>query len=579
MARDADFDWDWIVIGSGFGGSVAALRLAEKGYRVCVVESGRRFADDEFARTTWDMRRFLYAPKLGCWGIQRMSVFKDVGIISGAGVGGGSLVYANTLYRAPRRFFEDPQWAELADWERELDPHYGTAERMLGVAPVTYDDAGDDLLKEIAQDIGVADTHAKVNAGVYFGEPGVTDPDPFFGGEGPARTGCVRCGRCMIGCRFNAKNTLVKNYLYLAERRGVRVVSQRKVVGVAPIGAADGADGYRVTTEAPGARLRRRRHTETARGVVFAAGALGTNALLHNCRLGGSLPRVSERVGHLVRTNSEAILAVTADDPTVDFSERIAITGSIYPDPDTHIETVTYGDGADAMARLYTLLTGQGTRLTRPLKLLAGILRKPRAFWRTIVPGEWSKRTLILLVMQTLDNSIQLRPVKKRFGRGYRLQTAQDPENPNPTYIEAANDAAQRLADKVGGLPQSSVFEAVANIPTTAHILGGAVIGSGPENAVIDSDGRVFGYENLLVADGAAIPANPGVNPSLTITALAERTLSKVEPKPDAAPVQPVRMTWEVPRPQASIVPGTPEAAPVEVASSAEAAAETETGP
>jgi cholesterol oxidase len=548
-------DWDWIVVGSGFGGSVAALRLAEKGYSVCVYETGRRFADDEFPRTTWDVRKYLWLPRLGCRGILRLSQFKDVAIVSGAGVGGGSLVYANTLYRAPRRFFEDPQWAGLADWEHELGAHYDTAERMLGVAPVTGTDPGDELLKELARDLGVEDTHAKVNVGVYFGEAGVTAPDPYFGGEGPARRGCVQCGRCMVGCRYNAKNTLVKNYLYLAERRGVRIVAERKVVDVSPLGALDGADGYRVTTERPGAWVRRDARSETAHGVVFAAGSLGTNQLLQSCRSRGSLPRLSHRLGHLVRTNSEAILAVTADDAAVDFSKRIAITGSIYPDSDTHIETVTYGDGGDSMARLYTLLTPQGTRLTRPLKLLGEAVRKPRQFLRTLLPGDWSRRTLILLVMQTLDNSIRLRPVEKRLGRGVRLQTEQDPDNPNPTYIHAANDAAQRLADKIGGLPQSSIFEALANIPSTAHILGGAVIGRDDQTGVIDRDGRVYGYERLLVTDGAAIPANPGVNPSLTITALAERTLSKVPAKPGTEPIEAVRVTWEVPRPQTSVVP------------------------
>ena len=552
-----DFNWDWIVVGSGFGGSVAALRLAEKGYTVCVNETGRRFADDEYARSTWDLRNFLYMPKLGCRGIMRFTFFKDIGILSGAGVGGGSLVYANTLYRAPTRFFEDPQWADLADWEQELAPHYDTAEKMLGMAPVEFDDPGDDLLRELARDIGVEDTHAKVNVGVYFGEPGRTDPDPFFAGEGPARRGCVRCGRCMIGCRYNAKNTLVKNYLYLAERRGVRIVAERKVVDVAPLGAPDGSDGYAVTTERTGAWLRKDRRTETCRGVVFAAGALGTNTLLQACRARGSLPRISHRLGYQVRTNSEALLAVTADDESVDFTDRIAITGSIYPDPDTHIETVTYGGGGSAMSLLFTLLVGKGTRLTRPLKFLREVLSNPRQWLKTIVPGDWSKRTIILLVMQTLDNSIRLRPIP--FGRGVRLQTEQDPDNPNPTYIEAANDAAKRLADKVGGVAQSSIFEALANIPATAHILGGAVIGRDYHEGVIDKDGRVFAYENMLITDGSAIPANPGVNPSLTITALAERTLSEVAPKPDRPRTEPVQMSWEVPRAQTSVVPDTPE--------------------
>ena len=529
-------------------------------------EAGRRFADDEFATSTWDLRKYLYMPRLGLKGVLRISPMRDVSILSGAGVGGGSLGYANTLYRAPKRFFEDAQWGELADWQAEFAPHYDTAERMLGVAPVTYDDPGDDLLKQVAADLGVQDTHAKVNAGVFFGEPGKTVADPYFGGEGPERRGCVKCGRCMIGCRYNAKNTLVKNYLYLAERRGVRVEAERKVVDIAPLGASDGSDGYRVTTERTGAWFKKDRRSETARGVVFAAGTMGTNALMQGCRARGSLPRISHRLGYLVRTNSEAIVAVTSGDRHADFGERVAITGSIYPDPDTHIETVTYGDGGGAMARNYTLLTGQGTRLTRPLKLLAEAVRKPRTLLKTLAPGNWSRRTLILLVMQTLDNSIRLRPIESRAGH-VRLQTEQDPDNPNPTYIAAANDVAERLARKVDGYAQSSVVEALANIPTTAHILGGAVIGADEERGVIDRDGRVFGYERMLVTDGSAIPANPGVNPSLTITALAERTMSTVPPKPGAAPVKPVRMTWEVPRPQTSVVPGTPEAAPIEAAS------------
>lgn len=572
VMANIDYDWDWIVVGSGFGGSVAALRLAEKGYTVCVNETGRRFGDDEYASSTWEVRKFLYMPKLGCKGIMRFTPFKDVAILSGAGVGGGSLVYANTHYRAPSRFFQDPQWAGLADWEREIAPFYDTAEKMLGTAPVVRDDPGDALLRDLARDIGVEDTHTKVNAGVYFGEAGETAPDPYFDGEGPARRGCIDCGRCMIGCRYNAKNTLVKNYLYLAERRGVRIVSERKVVDIDPIGAADGSDGYTVTTERTGAWFRKDRKVETARGVVLAAGALGTNSLLQNCRAHGSLPRVSHRLGYLVRTNSEALLAVTADDPLVDFTERIAITGSIYPDPDTHIETVTYGGGGGAMSLLFTLLVGEGSRITRPLKFLREIIRNPKAWLKTVVPGDWSKRTIILLVMQTLDNSIRLRPIQKPFGKGVRLQTEQDPDNPTPTYIEAANDAAARLAEKVGGVAQSSIAEALANVPATAHILGGAVIGADYHSGVIDRDGKVFAYKNLLVTDGSAIPANPGVNPSLTITALAELTMSKLPPKAGAPPVEPVRMTWEVPSPQTSVVPDTPEAEPVEAASNGKSA-------
>jgi len=554
VAKARVHDYDWIVIGSGFGGSVSALRLAEKGYKVAVLECGRRFEDHEFAKTTWNWRRYLWAPKLGCKGILRMTIFRDVAILSGCGVGGGSLGYANTLYRAPSRFFADPQWAGLNDWEASFAPHYDTAERLLGVNQVPFDDPGDEVLRELGRDLGVEHTHAKTNVGVFFGDAGETVPDPYFDGEGPNRTGCVRCGGCMIGCRFGAKNTLVKNYLHLAERRGVRVFPESFVTAVRPIDAPDGSDGYKVISQRPGSWLGRGAHTLTAGGVVFAAGALGTNQLLQSCRAGGSLPRISHRLGYQVRTNSEAILAVTADDKR-DFTRRVAITGSIYPDPDTHIESVTYGGGGGSMSLLFTVLTGQGTRLTRPLRFLYEVLKNPRQYLRTLVPGNWSSRTLILLVMQTLDNSIRLRPRDKLFGRGVRLQTAQDPDNPNPTYIEAANDAALRIADKLEGVPQSSVFEALANIPSTAHILGGAVIGADQDDGVVDPGCNVYGYRNLMVCDGAAVPANPGVNPSLTITALAEHAMSGVPAKEGVTAPPPVRMSGPAPEPQTTVVP------------------------
>jgi cholesterol oxidase len=516
------YDFDWLVIGSGFGGSVSALRLAQKGYRVGVLECGRRFADDEFPTSTWDVRRYWYAPRLGLHGIFRLTIFRDVAVASGSGVGGGSLGYANTLYRAPARFYDDPQWASLNDWQAALAPHYAQAERMLGVVPYDEDDPADDLLREYADEIGVPETYAKTRVGVFLGEPGVTVPDPYFGGEGPDRTGCLRCGRCMVGCPHGAKNTLVKNYLWFAERAGVRIMPERTVVDIKPAGGG----GYAVTSERSGAWVRKERRTLTAKGVVVAAGALGTNRLLAACKLNGSLPLLSDRLGELVRTNSEAILAVTLPKDASDVQRRIAITGSIYPDPDTHVETVVYGDAADSMSGLFTLLTGAGTPLTRPLKLAASAVRHPVQLARTLNPRGWSRRTIIVLVMQSLDNAIALRARTTRFG--VRLSTEQNPERPNPTFLPAANAFAAWLAKRTGGLAQSSLMEAVGNIPTTAHLLGGAVIGASPETGVVDAKLRVFGYDNLLVCDGAAIPANVGVNPSLTITALAEYAMSEV---------------------------------------------------
>jgi cholesterol oxidase len=521
---------DWLVIGSGFGGSVSALRLAQKGYSVGVLEAGRRFGDDELPKSAWDLRRYWWIPRLGMRGIFRLTIFKDVAIVSGAGVGGGSLVYANTLYRAPARFYEDPQWRDLADWRVALAPHYAEAERMLGVVPYDVDDPADDHLRAFAEEIGVGHTYAKTRVGVFLGAPGETVADPYFGGDGPDRTGCTRCGRCMVGCPVGAKNTLVKNYLWFAERAGARIMPERTVIDIRPLGAADGADGYAVTTERSGAWLRRDRRTHTARGVVVAAGALGTNRLLAGCRLNGSLPRLSDRLGELVRTNSEAILAVTLPPGGPDISHRVAITGSIYPDAHTHIETCVYGEAGDGVSGLFTLLTGAGTRVTRPLKLAAAAVRHPLLLARTLNPRGWSKRTIIVLVMQSLDNAIALRARPGRRGR-VRLTTEQDPERPNPTFIPIANRFAQWLAERTGGIAQSSIMEAAANIPSTAHILGGAVIGADARSGVVDARQRAFGYENLLVCDGAAMPANVGVNPSLTITALAEHALSHVPQK------------------------------------------------
>jgi cholesterol oxidase len=531
-------DFDWLVIGSGFGGSVAALRLAEKGYRVGVLECGRRYEDADFARSAWNLRRYFWAPRLGLRGIFRLTLFKDVFIASGSGVGGGSLGYANTLYRARSAFYGDPQWDGLADWERELGPHYDTAERMLGVTEYEGMTPADELLREYGEALGVGDTFGHTRVGVFFGEPGRVVADPFFDGEGPPRTGCLRCGSCMVGCRHGAKNTLVKNYLWFAERLGVVVMPERHATEIRPLGPADGSEGYAVTSVRSGAWLRREPVTSTARGIVVAAGPLGTNQLLAECKHGGALPRLSPRLGDVVRTNTESIQAVTARDDNRDFSRSVAITSSIYPDPDTHIEVVTYGRDADAMSSLFTALTGGGTRVTRPLKWLAALLRHPLQTFRLLWPFKWSRRTVILLVMQSLDTAMRLRATPRRLGRGVRLQTEQDPERPNPTYIPAGEAAARWFAERTGGIPQSGLIESSLNIPTTAHILGGAVIGADPSRGVVDADCRAFGYRNLLVCDGAAVPANPGVNPSLTITALAERAMSHVPPK-EGADVEP----------------------------------------
>jgi cholesterol oxidase len=525
-----DFDYDWVVIGSGFGGSVSALRLSEKGYRVAVLEAGRRFADEDFATSTWNLRRFLWAPVVGLRGIMRVYLFKDVVILAGAGVGGGSLVYANTLYQPGDEFFEAAEWRELASWRETLEPHYAEAKRMLGASPVPFRNDADDLLQIVGERLGVGDTYRRPEVSVYFGEPGhegETVADPFFGGAGPSRTACTRCGSCMIGCRVGAKNTLVKNYLHLAERHGTEILPERTVKEIRPLGAADGSDGYAITSIRSGAWARKRRTTITARGVVVAAGAMGTNTLLARAKHTGMLPRLSDRVGAQVRTNSEALLAVTARDDRHDFPDSVAITSSIYPDADTHIENVTYGHGGGFMSLTFTMLTGAGSRITRPLMLAAQVARHPLNALRLATRrGSWSRRTMILLVMQTLPGSLSLKP--RRLGRRLLLTTRQDPQHPNPAFIPAANRAAEILAAEMDGVAQSNLPEALVNTPATAHILGGAAIGADPDHGVVDHHQRAFGYENLLVCDGSVVPANPGVNPSLTITALAEHAMSHV---------------------------------------------------
>ncbi|GGK73086.1 FAD-dependent oxidoreductase [Ornithinimicrobium pekingense] len=527
---------DVVVVGSGFGGSVAALRLTEKGYGVTVLEAGRRFADEDFARTSWDLRRFLWAPRLGLRGIQRIHVLPHVMVLAGAGVGGGSLNYANTLYR-PRSsaFYDDPQWAHITDWRAELAPHYDTATRMLGVVRNPTMTSADVLYREVAEEMGVGHTFRLAPVGVFFGrdgtqEPGVEVEDPYFGGAGLRRTGCTECGGCMVGCRVGAKNTLVKNYLWFAERAGARIVPDTTVVRITPRPGG----GYAVETVRSGAwsvRGRRaRRHTLTADHVVLAAGTWGTQHLLHRLRRDGDLPHLSDRLGVLTRTNSEALVGAMVPPGRrrrkgVDFTRGVAITSSFHPDEDTHVEPVRYGRGQNAMGLLTTLMTDGGGRVPRPLRWLGQVARHPvRAVEMVAGLGSWSERSTIALVMQSLDNSITVRAGRGLLGR-YRLTSAQGHGEPSPTWIPAAHRAVRAMARRIGGYPAGSIGE-IFDVPMTAHFLGGCVIGDTPRTGVIDPYHRVHGHPGLHVVDGSAVSANLGVNPSLTITAQAERAMS-----------------------------------------------------
>ena len=543
-----EHDHDVVVIGSGFGGSVAALRLAEKGYRVHVYEAGRRFEDTDFARTSWDVRRYLWAPRLGCFGVQRIHRLPDCLVLAGAGVGGGSLNYANTLYVPPAPFFRDRQWAHITDWQAELAPHYATAQRMLGVTVNPCEGPVEQLMRDTAYDLGVGDTFRKTPVGVFFGEPGKRVPDPYFGGAGPDRTGCTECGNCMVGCRVGAKNTLVKNYLALAERLGVTIEPLRTATRVRPLDPASPETGYAVTTVRTGAWGRRRagERTVTAGQVVVAAGAWGTAQLLQAMKADpDGLPRVSDRLGELTRTNSEALGgAMTARVPAgTDLTRGVAITSSFHVSDTTHVENVRYGKGSNLMGALAVMQVDGGGRVPRWLRFAGTAARHPWTFLRSLSSRRWSERTVIALVMQTSDNSITVSRHRGLFGWG--LTSTQGHGEPNPTYIPDGNRAvramSRRLEQATGerAWPGSSVGE-VLDIPMTAHFLGGAVISDSPETGVVGPYQRLWAYPGVHVVDGAAVSANLGVNPSLTITAQAERAFAlwPAAGEPDRRPRQ-----------------------------------------
>jgi cholesterol oxidase len=525
MSAAVDGHFDWIVVGSGFGGSVAGLRLAERGKRVLMLEKGRRFQTRDFPDSNWDLRNWMWLPELGLRGIFQMTFLRHVTILHGVGVGGGSLVYANTLPTPKPSFFRASSWAKLADWHKELEPHYATARRMLGATRYEQRTRGDEVLAQIAADMGRAEHHEPTHVGVFFGQPGKRVPDPYFGGEGPDRVGCTECGACMTGCKVGAKNTLDKNYLYLAEKRGLQIEAETEVTAVRPRPGG----GYVVETR----RSFRHELTRTfsADHVVFAGGVMGTVPLLLKMRADPhGLPRLSPRVGDFVRTNSESLIGIVDTTQSGDYSRGVAITSIFHTDEHSHVEPVRYGAGS-GFFRLMMAPHAPGTGLVSRLRNLVREARKDPAAWRkALTVDDFAKRTQIMLFMRTLDGTLSLR-LGRSLLNGMReglVSKLDDPGAAPRAFFEEATDIARRFAAKVGGVAGNLVTETLLGTPSTAHILGGACMGTDESNGVIDARHQVFNYPGLYVMDGAAVSANPGVNPSLTITALAERAMALI---------------------------------------------------
>jgi cholesterol oxidase len=526
--------YDFAIVGSGFGGSVSALRLVEKGYRVLLLEKGRRFSADDFPRTNWDLRRWMWLPELALHGIFKMSFFPHITVVHGVGFGGGSLVYANTLPVPKSAFFQADSWGHLADWEKELGPHYATAKRMLGATPNPHFTRIDEVFRELAKDIGRSEHFHPTDVAVYFGEAGKTVPDPYFGGEGPDRTGCIQCGACMTGCRHGAKNTLDRNYLFLAERRGLVVRTESEVVHVTPLdGGEPGSNGYRIETLEGLGPKRRHAKSYQAKQVIFSGGVMGTVDLLLKLKADpAGLPRLSERLGDHVRTNSESLIAVVTRNRDLDLSKGVAISSIIHTDDHSHIEPCRYGEGSGFFRTMLGPHVGGSTLTERLLNVASVLAKSPLSFLRAATVPDLAKQSIILLYMRTLEGFIRLKRGRS-LTTGYRTGlTTELGQGPAPTAsIPEATALAHRVAEKIQGFPTTLLTETTLGIPTTAHILGGCCMGDSALTGVIDKDHRAFGYSGLFVIDGSAISANPGVNPSLTITALAERAMSKIPAK------------------------------------------------
>jgi len=518
--------WDFIIVGSGFGGSVASLRLAEKGYRVLVLEKGRRFHPEDFPQSNWNFKRYFWWPQVHWLGFQALTLLRHVFILHGVGVGGGSLVYANTLLQPEAEIFRQAVWGGQ-DWPKILGPYYDRARHMLGATLAPKIDEADRQLAAVARELRGEDTFQRHPVGVFFGPPDREIPDPYFQGKGPPRRGCTLCGHCMVGCRDGGKNTLDKNYLYLAEKAGVKMLAETEVIEIRPTNA-----GYQILARRSWGLKSTPQIYQTGQ-VVLAGGVLGTVKLLWQCRLRGTLPNLSPRLGQLVRTNSEALVGITVKDRQADFSRTLAITSGVDPTPDTHIEIVRYPRGSDAMALLATPMVGGGGQWPRWLRWLGTNLRHPLIFLKTLWKFNWAQRSLILLVMQSKVNHLRLeyRPRWWRLGKPTLNSSLEPGTERAPSYIPLANETARRLAERMGGSPQSTLPEAVLDVSSTAHILGGCSMGATPETGVVDFQGRVHGYPGLYITDGSIIPGNLGVNPSLTITALAEYIIDQIPAK------------------------------------------------
>jgi len=527
--QNPDLAFDFVIIGSGFGGSVSAMRLAQKGYSVAILETGKRLQANDFPKTNWRAWKYFWAPIIKFFGPQRISFLKGVMILHGVGVGGGSLVYANTLMKPKTEVFQDSAWPKGNDWEKELEPHFETARMMLGVAENPYHFEGEDALRKLAKRMGVEDTYHPTEVGVFFGEPGETVPDPYFSGAGPERTGCISCGGCMVGCRHNAKNTLDKNYLYFAEKWGTKIFPETKADKITPT-----QDGYTIDTVHSTSWFKKKGKRFFGKKIILSAGVLGSVGLLMKNRdVHKTLPHLSAYLGKSVRTNGESLIGATSFDAHRDLSRGIAIGAAIHPDSKTKIEMVRYPEGSGAMRTLGTLLTPDGTHLTRPLKAIWQLIRRFPRYVRLWTVKDWAKSSVILLVMQYLDQQIELNLGRSIFS-GFRKKLQGAPTgHPLPSYFQIAQDAGKIIAEEINGEPQNVITEAFLKVPATAHILGGCRMGDTPEKGAINKEHEVFGYSGLYVCDGSVVPCNLAVNPSFTITALAERFASYFPPHPN----------------------------------------------